>query len=143
MARSMLSFGIETARAFSMAFCSEMLASGSPPPSFDATMMARDSLLKRMPRFLSAAPFLCLIVDHLECPDMRALSCFSGHGAGVGLADPLKESLVQTPIAGQLGMERRHHDRALGGSDRLGAVPRDHLDALADALDARRPDEHP
>src|SRR5262245_46397435 len=105
MARSMLSFGIETARAFSMAFCSEMLASGSPPPSFAATMIARDSLEKRMPRFLSAAPFLCLIVDHLECPDMRALSCsLSGHGAGVGLADPRQETLVQAPVARQLGV---------------------------------------
>ena len=69
IARSMLSFGIETARARSTAFASEMLASGSGPPSFAATMMARESFEKSLPRFASAAPFLCLIEDHLEWPD--------------------------------------------------------------------------
>ena len=69
IARSMLSFGIETARARSTAFASAMLASGSGPPSLAATMMARESFEKSLPRLASAAPFLCLIEDHLEWPD--------------------------------------------------------------------------
>src|SRR3954470_11399887 len=69
IARSMLSFGIEAAFAFSIAFWSARLPAGSGPPSFAATMIARVSLEKSLPRFASAAPFLCLIEDHLLCPD--------------------------------------------------------------------------
>src|SRR2546425_6986281 len=68
----MLSFGIEYDRAFSTAFCSARLFAGSGPPSRAATMIARDSFEKSCPRFLSAAPFLCLIDDHLLCPDINA-----------------------------------------------------------------------
>src|SRR5881392_3829017 len=74
MARSMLSFGMEYERAFSIAFWSARFADGSPPPSFAATMIARVSFEKSLPRFASAAPFLCLIDDHLLCPDIRLLS---------------------------------------------------------------------
>src|SRR5438477_9332781 len=74
IARSMLSFGMEYERAFSTAFCSARFPSGSGPPSFAATMIARESFEKSLPRLMSAAPFLCLIVDHLLCPDMRLLS---------------------------------------------------------------------
>src|SRR5512146_617249 len=73
-ARSIVSFGIEYDRAFSIAFCSARFAAGSPPPSFAATMIARVSFEKSLPRFASAAPFLCLIVDHLLCPDMHPRS---------------------------------------------------------------------
>src|SRR5436305_13586825 len=65
----MLSFGMEYERAFSIAFCSARLADGSRPPSRAATMIARVSFEKSLPRFASAAPFLCLIDDHLLCPD--------------------------------------------------------------------------
>src|ERR687887_2429437 len=71
IARSMFSFGIEYERAFSIAFCSARLPAGSGPPSRAATMIARASFEKSLPRFASAAPFLCLIDDHLLCPDMR------------------------------------------------------------------------
>src|ERR671925_1540707 len=73
IARSMFSFGIEYERAFSMAFCRARLPVGSGPPSRAATMIARASFEKSLPRFASAAPFLCLIDDHLLCPDMRLL----------------------------------------------------------------------
>src|SRR5436853_5601182 len=73
IARSMLSLGIEYERAFSIAFCSARLPAGSGPPSFAATMIARESLEKSLPRFASAAPFLCLIEDHLLCPDTERL----------------------------------------------------------------------
>src|SRR6059036_2829683 len=68
-ARSMLSFGIEYERAFSIAFWSARLFAGSGPPSLAATMIARDSFENSLPRRASAAPFLCLIDDHLLCPD--------------------------------------------------------------------------
>src|SRR5919106_2683877 len=73
IARSMLSFGIEYERAFSIAFWSARFPAGSGPPSFAATMIARDSFEKSLPRFASAAPFLCLIDDHLLCPDTQFL----------------------------------------------------------------------
>ena len=66
IARSMLSLGIEYARALAMAVARVALESGSGPPSLAATMIARDSFVKSCPRRLSSAPFLCLIVDHLE-----------------------------------------------------------------------------
>src|SRR5213080_57279 len=68
----MLSFGMEYDFAFSIAFCSARLPAGSGPPSFAATMIARESFENSLPRFASAAPFLCLIEDHLLCPDIDA-----------------------------------------------------------------------
>src|SRR5712691_9450810 len=65
----MLSLGMEYDFAFSIAFCSARFPDGSPPPSFAATMIARESFENSLPRFASAAPFLCLIEDHLLCPD--------------------------------------------------------------------------
>src|ERR1051325_288424 len=72
MARSMLSLGIDASLAFWMASCSDGLPSGSPPPSFAATVIARASLVKSLPRRASTIAFLCLIPAHLECPAMRA-----------------------------------------------------------------------
>ena len=69
IARSMLSFGTEYDRAFSIAFWRARFPEGSGPPSLAATMIARESFVKSWPRFASAAPFLCLIDDHLLCPD--------------------------------------------------------------------------
>ena len=43
------------------------------PPSLAATMMARESFEKSWPRFLSVAPFLCLMEAHLEWPDIEIL----------------------------------------------------------------------
>src|SRR3954454_2493808 len=85
-ARSMLSFGIEYDFAFSIAFCRARLFAGSPPPSFAATMIPRESFEKSFPRFASAAPFLCLIDDHLLCPDKLLLP------------DELEKPLVQPRV---------------------------------------------
>src|SRR6187397_3455228 len=85
IARSMLSFGIELSRAFWIAVARVALASGSDPPSRAATMIARESLEKSLPRFASAAPFLCLMLDHLLCPDIGFL---------------LEEQFVQTGVVG-------------------------------------------
>src|SRR3954454_12047790 len=68
IARSMLSFGMRASLAFWMAFASAALPAGSPPPSRAATWIARASLVKRLPRLASVAPFLRLICAHLECP---------------------------------------------------------------------------
>src|SRR5256885_13967097 len=89
----MLSFGMEYDFAFSIAFWSARLPEGSPPPSFAATMIARDSFEKSLPRFASAAPFLCLIDDHLLCPDTRCLPHL------------IQEELVDPGVIGQLRMK--------------------------------------
>src|SRR5947207_13040841 len=103
----MLSFGIEYDRAFSTAFCSARFAPGSPPPSRAATMIARVSFEKSFPRFASAAPFLCLIDDHLLCPDTS------------GLLDGFQEDLVHARVVGQLRMERRDDEAPLPQEHRL------------------------
>src|SRR5204863_2417385 len=91
----MLSFGIEYDLAFSIAFCSARLPAGSGPPSLAATMIARDSFENSLPRFAWAAPFLCLIEDHLLCPDTRRLPYL------------LEEPFVYARIFRQLGLEGR------------------------------------
>src|SRR5207237_1083834 len=55
-------------------------------------MIARESFEKSLPRFASAAPFLCLIDDHLLCPDKARL---------------LEEELVQPRIVRQLRVDPR------------------------------------
>src|SRR3712207_560831 len=112
----MLSFGIETARAFSIAFWSARFAAGSGPPSRAATMIARESLEKSLPRLASAAPFLCLIDDHLLCPDM----CL--------LCDEFEKPLVDARVVRQLGMERRDEEAALPEQDGLAVVLGEHVD---------------
>src|SRR5437867_12671359 len=97
----MLSFGMEYERAFSTAFCNARFAAGSPPPAFAATMIARVSFEKSLPRFASAAPFLCLIVDHLLCPDTRRLPYL------------IQKQLVDPRVVGQLRMERGDEDPSL------------------------------
>src|SRR3954447_13289359 len=103
----MFSFGIEYDFAFSTAFWSARLPEGSPPPSRAATMIARDSFEKSAPRFLSAAPFLCLIELHLLCPDMTLLFY------------QLQKALVDARVVGQLGVEGRDQDPALPREHRM------------------------
>src|SRR5437764_11495844 len=126
----MLSFGIEYDRAFSIAFCSARLLAGSPPPSFAATMIARDSFEKSLPRFASAAPFLCLIDDHLLCPDKLCLPY------------RFDEQLVEPRVVGQLRVKRRDEEASLAREHRTPVDLRKHLDVRPDLLDPRRADEH-
>ena len=112
----MLSFGIEYDRAFSIAFWSARLFVGSPPPSFAAMMIARESFEKSLPRFASVAPFLCLIDDHLLCPDTLLLS------------DELQELFVQPSVVGQLGMERGDEEPSLAREHGAAVDLREHLD---------------
>src|ERR1051325_7879251 len=71
MARSMLSFGMLLAFASATAARSRGLPFGSPPPRRAATVISFRMRVKILPRFASAAPFLCLIVLHLLWPDME------------------------------------------------------------------------
>jgi hypothetical protein len=47
--------------------------SGSGPPSRAANLDLADQLGEHLARLASVAPFLCLIVAHLEWPDMEFL----------------------------------------------------------------------
>src|SRR5947208_15412478 len=125
----MLSFGIEYDFAFSIAFCSARLPPGSGPPSFAATMIARDSFEKSLPRFASAAPFLCLIEDHLLCPDTRRLPYL------------FEEQFVHARIFRQLGVERRDEEATLAQEDGLTVVLGQHLDRRAVVAHTRCADE--
>src|SRR5215467_1629708 len=119
----MLSFGMEYERAFSIAFASARLLSGSPPPSFAATMIARDSFEKSFPRLASAAPFLCLIDDHLLCPDIDLLP------------HRFQEQLVHPRVLRQLRMERGDQDTALAREHGMAAMLGEQLDAGTGLLD--------
>src|SRR6185503_11377127 len=110
-----LSFGIEASRAFCTAVARAGLPLTSPPPSRAATVIARASLLKSLPRFASAAPFLCLIDDHFECPDMRVSFYLEG--------DELERSHDQRGK----GTRRRRRLRRHAGR-RLRALDRDPTD---------------
>src|SRR4029079_12082921 len=129
IARSMLSFGIELSRAFWIAVARVGLASGSAPPSFAATMIARESLEKSCPRFASAAPFLCLMLDHLLCPD-------TAH-----LLDQGREQLVDPKVVGELGVERREEETSVAHQDGLRVERAEHFDRVTEGADARGADE--
>src|SRR6516162_566347 len=104
MARSMVSIGTDASRAFWNMVRSVGLESGSPPPSRAATSTWRISLANSLPRALSAAPFLCLMVAHLLCPDMYLclLEGCRARRAGV------EELSMQAKVPRELGMEGGH-----------------------------------
>src|SRR5208337_1400860 len=73
MARVILSPGIFSALAAAMAARRRGLPVGSPPPRRAATATSLASLPKTLPRLASTAPFLRLMVLHLEWPDICLL----------------------------------------------------------------------
>src|SRR5438552_4728913 len=125
----MLSLGIEAARAFSIAFWSARFPAGSGPPSFAATMSARVNLEKSLPRFASTAPFLCLIDDHLLCPD----TLFLPHD--------VEEALVDPRVVGQLRVEGGDEEPPLARQHRMAFDLGEHLDVGPRLLEPRRADE--
>src|SRR5712692_4354295 len=125
----MLSFGMEYERAFSIAFCSARFPARSGPPSFAATMIARESFENSFPRFASAAPFLCLIEDHLLCPDMNPPLATRPYF--------VEEQLVHARIIRQLGMKRRDEDAAFAHEHRLAVVLSEDLHPGAGRANAR------
>src|SRR5690349_10524249 len=70
----MLSLGTEDFLAFWIASYSVGLPAGSPPPIRAATSMFLISLANILPRLASMTAFLCLVVAHLEWPDIARLS---------------------------------------------------------------------
>src|SRR6478736_4064954 len=124
----MVSSGTELSRAFWNMVRSVGFMSGSPPPVRAATSTCLISLAKSLPRALSAAPFLCLIVAHLEWPD---------------IVDPshLQKRSVEPIVVRQLRMEARHQDRTLPAQHRLILELGQHLHVGAGPFDHRRPDE--
>src|ERR1700752_1039060 len=58
------------ALASSMAFRILAFPSGSPPPVRADTVISLINFVNSLPRLASSAPFLCLILCHLECPDI-------------------------------------------------------------------------
>src|SRR3954447_21589555 len=73
----MLSLGTEDFLAFWMASYSVGLPPGSPPPIRAATSMFLISFANILPRRASMTAFLCLVVAHLEWPDISAfLPCW-------------------------------------------------------------------
>src|SRR6476659_8645758 len=125
----MLSLGIEYERAFSIAFWSARLPAGSGPPSLAATMIARESFEKSWPRFASAAPFLCLMLDHLLCPDTARL------------LNHRHEQRVDAQVVRELRMEGREQKASLANEHRLAVECPDHLDAVPVLANPVRPDE--
>src|SRR5262249_46690922 len=115
--------------AFSIAAASVALLAGSPPPSFAATMIARVSFEKSFPRLASAAPFLCLIDDHLLCPDKTSL------------LDQIEKECVEPRVVGELRMERGDEKASLAREHRMAVDLGEHLDVGPDLLDPRRADE--
>src|SRR5579859_6777221 len=84
MARSMLSFGMFSFFAARIAVRKRGFELGSPPPMRAAMEISRMILVNTRPRFASVAAFLCLIVDHFECPDMTNPRFSLGPGASLG-----------------------------------------------------------
>src|SRR5215213_8429593 len=112
-----------------MAFWSARLPPGSGPPSRAATMIARESFEKSLPRLASAAPFLCLIEDHLLCPDKSPL------------LHELQEPFVHASVVGQLRVERRDDEAAVAKQHRFPVQLRQHLDIGPRVAEPWRADE--
>lgn len=82
MALSILSLGrFEALQAMSTVL-SRGFMTGSPPPAFAATMISLTSFENILPRLASIAPFLRLMVLHLECPDMCCCAFLLRAGSG-------------------------------------------------------------
>src|ERR1700741_4651940 len=73
MARSILSFGMFTAFAASIAVRRRGLPPGSPPPALAATVISRITLVQEEARLASVTAFLRLICFHLLCPAIAEL----------------------------------------------------------------------
>src|SRR5689334_24378955 len=103
----MLSFGMFTALAASMAVRRRGLPSGSPPPLLDATVISRMTLVHDDARRASVTAFLRLICFHLLWP---------------AIAELLGADSVEAGLRGAVGKppRRRKHkpDSRLRQSDR-------------------------
>src|SRR5262245_10856445 len=122
MARLTFSAGMFASLADSTAALRRMLIFGSPPPFLAATVISRRILENSLPRCTSALPFLRLICDHRECPDI-ALSSFFRLECRAQPFHPLRPqrtphrgSVPAPPLRRGLRRERGHGNRAPGRS---------------------------
>src|SRR5262249_57198927 len=92
-------------------------------------MIARESFEKSWPRLAAAAPFLCLMLDHLLCPDTARL------------LHHRHEQRVDAQVLCQLWMEGREQKASVANEDRLAVERPDHLDAVPELANPRRSDE--
>src|SRR5438034_3067331 len=92
----MLSCGMLTSLADSIAALRRRLPLGSPPPCLAATVISRRIFEKSFPRWTSALPFLRLIWDHRECPDMSSPPLLDGCFQSLDARQP-----APAPLLGQ------------------------------------------
>src|SRR5712692_8927816 len=111
----MLSAGMLAALADSTAALRRRLPFGSPPPCFAATVISRRILEKSFPRCTSALPFLRLIWDHRECPDMSSPSPLDGCLETLDALDPVRPAFLGLGPAPPLGRGLGHEARARPG----------------------------
>ncbi len=74
MARSMLSFGIDSALALFTARRSRGFIAGSGIPDLAATVISRERREKSFERTASARPLRCMMFLNLEWPAMESLA---------------------------------------------------------------------
>src|SRR4029450_10154743 len=120
----MLSAGILAPLADSTAALSRRLPLVSAPPLRAATVISRRIFENSFPRWTSVLPFLRLICDHRECPDMVSSPSLVHRSSD--LLHPLQPALA--PLQGLLPappLDRRlRHERPAG----LRAHVRPHVD---------------
>src|SRR6202158_5739093 len=87
-----------TSRAFSIARRSRYLLSGLPPPSRAARTISRAVLVNCCPFLASVRAFLCLIDDHLECPDIFSPA---GSLAHLQTRDSMQPALQDHAVGGR------------------------------------------
>src|SRR5690606_41959585 len=88
MARSMLSFGMDSALALATARRRRAFIAGSGMPDFAATVISRDSFEKSLERTASALPFRCMMFLNFEWPAMGLQTAQSGKRSCVLTSDP-------------------------------------------------------
>src|SRR3970040_2052024 len=124
MARSMFSRGMLFALASAMIVRRRGLVAASPPPFRAATVNSLMMRVNALPRLASAAPFLCLIVCHLEWPDMgetptnsRKLDRVFYHAGSAGWPSP-----HLCPLPFDLQVLGKNHPDIRAGIPRAAAV---------------------
>src|SRR5713226_9188024 len=113
----MLSAGMLAALADSTAALSRRLPLGSPPPCLAATVISRRILEKSLPRCTSALPFLRLIWDHRECPDMASPSFLDGCFQPLHPLESARVPLLRLCPAPLLGRHLGGEGRACSGPE--------------------------
>src|ERR1044071_9181894 len=128
----MLSSGMVSALAASMAVRSRALPAGSPPPCFAAIVISRISLVNSAPRRASVTAFFRLICFHLLWPAIRC---------NLQLSPVRVEHVLEPhPAPVEVQVDEPGRPVAVLEDDQLGrsldAVPRVRRPVLLPALDA-------